>query len=463
MTPSSSTRSSTRTTSRRRTEEPRAVQPARRDALRAVLVVRTAHPAGVHARRRTLHVGTRSRPDRPRAVRREPDRRRDLPRRPAVGTPRRTAGRRSGSARSCATATRGAWRSTARSRRGRPTRSDRIDRLVDEVGVVGLKLYPLDIVDGKPMSYRMDDPEACFPLLERAQQKGIKSVGVHKALPLGPMPMDPFRIDDVEGALGRVPRPEHRDRARRHGVPRGDGHADRPVPERADQPRGRERLPPEHADEVRRGARHVPVVRRRGPHHLGDRLHGVPPEAARREVLELRVPRDAGRGLRRPAAHQGDQEEDPGRERRADPRPRPEADAGRRRRRRVLRPGSRRPAVERRPVAPPQRCSGAAEGPAWARIRRSRSRSAALDSVRDPCSEVAGVPAGLLEMGLVRSLEIERGPGRRDGTGHDRRDRADLSHGARARGRRARAPRGAFPGSPVSRSRWATTTGCRPT
>ena len=32
---------------------------------------------------------------------------------------------------------------------------------------------------------------------------------------------------------------------------------------------------------------------------------------------------------------------------------------------------------------------------------------AALDAVVDPCSEVAGVPAGLLEMGLVRDLDIE--------------------------------------------------------
>ncbi len=32
---------------------------------------------------------------------------------------------------------------------------------------------------------------------------------------------------------------------------------------------------------------------------------------------------------------------------------------------------------------------------------------AALDEVRDPCSEVAGVPAGLVEMGLVQSLDVE--------------------------------------------------------
>ncbi len=35
---------------------------------------------------------------------------------------------------------------------------------------------------------------------------------------------------------------------------------------------------------------------------------------------------------------------------------------------------------------------------------------AALDGVVDPCSEVAGVPAGLFEMGLVRSLTVENGP-----------------------------------------------------
>jgi metal-sulfur cluster biosynthetic enzyme len=35
---------------------------------------------------------------------------------------------------------------------------------------------------------------------------------------------------------------------------------------------------------------------------------------------------------------------------------------------------------------------------------------AALDTVRDPCSEVAGVPAGILEMGLVRSLDVHDGP-----------------------------------------------------
>ncbi len=80
-----------------------------------------------------------------------------------------------------------------------------IDRLVEEDGVVGIKLYPLDIVDGKPQSFRMDDQEVMFPLFEHMQKRGIRSVGVHKALPLGPLPMDPFRIDDMEGALAAFP------------------------------------------------------------------------------------------------------------------------------------------------------------------------------------------------------------------------------------------------------------------
>jgi predicted TIM-barrel fold metal-dependent hydrolase len=82
---------------------------------------------------------------------------------------------------------------------------EKVDRLVEEDGVVGLKLYPLDVIDGKPMSYRMDDEKVIFPILERALQRGLKTVAVHKALPIGPMPMDPFRIGDMEGAFRAFP------------------------------------------------------------------------------------------------------------------------------------------------------------------------------------------------------------------------------------------------------------------
>ena len=53
--------------------------------------------------------------------------------------------------------------------------------------------------------WRMDDPDLAYPLFERAQERGIKTIAIHKAAPLGPVPMDPYRIDDVEGAAEAFP------------------------------------------------------------------------------------------------------------------------------------------------------------------------------------------------------------------------------------------------------------------
>jgi uncharacterized protein len=74
-----------------------------------------------------------------------------------------------------------------------------IDRLVDEVGIVGLKLYPMDLYQGKMQGYRMDDPEVAYPIFERARDRGITSIAVHKAMPLGPVKSGPFKVTDVEG------------------------------------------------------------------------------------------------------------------------------------------------------------------------------------------------------------------------------------------------------------------------
>lgn len=41
----------------------------------------------------------------------------------------------------------------------------------------------------------------------------------------------------------------------------------------------------------------------------------------------------------------------------------------------------------------------------------TRRVRAALDTVTDPCSQAVGAPAGLCEMGLVRSVEATPGPG----------------------------------------------------
>ena len=82
---------------------------------------------------------------------------------------------------------------------------DRVDELVEEHGVVGIKLYPLDLVEGEAKTLDMSDPEVAFPIFERARQRGIKTIAIHKALPLGPVPIAPFEVRDVEGAAAAFP------------------------------------------------------------------------------------------------------------------------------------------------------------------------------------------------------------------------------------------------------------------
>jgi hypothetical protein len=76
-------------------------------------------------------------------------------------------------------------------------------QIADIPNAVGLKLYPAQV---NPLrSFRMDDPSLAFPLFERAREAGIKTIAVHKIAPLGPVPIDPFRIDDVPGAADAFP------------------------------------------------------------------------------------------------------------------------------------------------------------------------------------------------------------------------------------------------------------------
>jgi predicted TIM-barrel fold metal-dependent hydrolase len=51
----------------------------------------------------------------------------------------------------------------------------------------------------------MDDPEIAFPFFERAQQLGLKAVAIHKAVPLGPVPVEHYRVDDIDRAAMAFP------------------------------------------------------------------------------------------------------------------------------------------------------------------------------------------------------------------------------------------------------------------
>jgi predicted TIM-barrel fold metal-dependent hydrolase len=77
---------------------------------------------------------------------------------------------------------------------------DDLDRQVEEWGIIGLKLYPVDVVDGQVRVQRFDDRDLLYPILERCRKHGVKVVAVHKAMPLGAVAMDPFKNSDVDYA-----------------------------------------------------------------------------------------------------------------------------------------------------------------------------------------------------------------------------------------------------------------------
>lgn len=71
---------------------------------------------------------------------------------------------------------------------------------------MGLKLYPISWNGETTKAWRMDDPKIAYPLYEKAQELGIKTVAVHKSLPLGPSPSaDGFHPGDIEGAAHDFP------------------------------------------------------------------------------------------------------------------------------------------------------------------------------------------------------------------------------------------------------------------
>ncbi len=81
--------------------------------------------------------------------------------------------------------------------------SDLVDQKEELPSAIGLKLYPDEVEPFR--SWRMDDPDLAYPLFERAQELGIKTIAIHKAVPNGPVPINPYRVDDIDGAAIHFP------------------------------------------------------------------------------------------------------------------------------------------------------------------------------------------------------------------------------------------------------------------
>ncbi len=66
----------------------------------------------------------------------------------------------------------------------------------------GLKLYPHGVDPYR--RWRADDPEI-WDLFSLAQELGIRTIALHKAVPNGAVPMDPYRVDDIDQAADAFP------------------------------------------------------------------------------------------------------------------------------------------------------------------------------------------------------------------------------------------------------------------
>jgi len=81
-----------------------------------------------------------------------------------------------------------------------------LTRQVEEFDPHGVKVYPSYWeADGTHHGFRMDDPEVAFPLWEHVADLGLDVVAVHKAFPFGAVPMESYKVGDVEEAAASFP------------------------------------------------------------------------------------------------------------------------------------------------------------------------------------------------------------------------------------------------------------------
>jgi predicted TIM-barrel fold metal-dependent hydrolase len=82
---------------------------------------------------------------------------------------------------------------------------DLMERQVGEFGAKAFKFYNVRYDYGRPFPWRMDDPQVAFPVFEKAQELGVKVIGVHKGVPLGPQPIEATQTWDMDGAAANFP------------------------------------------------------------------------------------------------------------------------------------------------------------------------------------------------------------------------------------------------------------------
>jgi predicted TIM-barrel fold metal-dependent hydrolase len=82
---------------------------------------------------------------------------------------------------------------------------DDLEAQVEAFDPIGLKLYPASYGSDYHDSYRMDDPDVAYPVYEKARELGIEIIAAHKALPLGPVPREPYNPADIDEPAKNFP------------------------------------------------------------------------------------------------------------------------------------------------------------------------------------------------------------------------------------------------------------------
>lgn len=81
-----------------------------------------------------------------------------------------------------------------------------LERQVQVLKPLGLKLYPNSWATGTIELWRMDDPKVVYPLYEKALELGIQHIAVHKAVPIGSVPVGgSYNPSDIEAAAAAFP------------------------------------------------------------------------------------------------------------------------------------------------------------------------------------------------------------------------------------------------------------------
>ncbi len=83
---------------------------------------------------------------------------------------------------------------------------DELERQVELLKPLGLKMYPASWHEGRVDSWKMNDPEIAYPVIEKAGELGLRHVAVHKSIPIEPVEFgDAFNPADFEGAAVNFP------------------------------------------------------------------------------------------------------------------------------------------------------------------------------------------------------------------------------------------------------------------